>query len=216
MLKHDIEDLDDDSALYIRYRLDGSRFNIGKIHAHTKTLKQLFRHLLFADDAGFVAHTERTLQSLTFSLTWVTMSQMLKSLISRNHQHRGHVAEVTATQGRACLQNGGPSTAEESHVWLTLYSPPWQRGTKETFQNLTQEYLLYQPHWPPPVADTCTWPSGLVLHRLSGSLHLWGLLQGQPHGEMPQEERSEDPQQPYQTSHLTAVAVAGPAYPVSA
>ena len=64
MLKQVIEGLDDDGAVYIRYRLDSSLFNLRRLHAHTKTLEELFRDLLFADDAAFVAYTERSLQHL--------------------------------------------------------------------------------------------------------------------------------------------------------
>ena len=62
-LKQIIEDLD--GAVYIHYRLDGSLFNFRRLHAHTKILEQLFRDLLFADDAAFITHTERALQHLT-------------------------------------------------------------------------------------------------------------------------------------------------------
>ena len=65
MLKHAMEDLDDDGAVYIRYRLDGNLFNLMRPHVHTKTLEQLFRDLLFADNAALVAHTKRALQRLT-------------------------------------------------------------------------------------------------------------------------------------------------------
>ncbi|XP_063595009.1 uncharacterized protein LOC134771986 [Penaeus indicus] len=41
MLKQATEDLEDDEAVYIRYRLDGSLFNLRRLHAHTKTLEQL-------------------------------------------------------------------------------------------------------------------------------------------------------------------------------
>ena len=68
MLKQVIEDLNDDGAEYIRYHLDGSLFNFMRLHAYTKTLEQLFCDLLFADDAAFVAHTERALQHLTSCL----------------------------------------------------------------------------------------------------------------------------------------------------
>ena len=65
MLKQALQDLDDDDAVYIRYRLDGSLFNLRRLQAHTKTLEQLIHDLLFADDAALVAHTERALQRLT-------------------------------------------------------------------------------------------------------------------------------------------------------
>ena len=65
MLKQVIEDLDDDGSVYIRYHIDGSLFNLKRLHAQTKALKQLFRDLLFADDATLIAQTERTLQHLT-------------------------------------------------------------------------------------------------------------------------------------------------------
>ena len=63
MLKQIIEDLDDDGAVYIHYRFEGSLFNLRRPHAHSKTLEQLFRDL-FADDAALIANTERALQHL--------------------------------------------------------------------------------------------------------------------------------------------------------
>ena len=65
MLKQVKENLDDDGAVYIRYHLNGSLFNLRRLHAHTKILEQLFRDLLFADDAVLVAHSERAQQYLT-------------------------------------------------------------------------------------------------------------------------------------------------------
>ncbi|CAE1323598.1 unnamed protein product [Acanthosepion pharaonis] len=59
------EDLNDDDTVHIRYRLDSSLFNLRRLQAHTETLEQLSRDLLFADDAALVAHTERALQFLT-------------------------------------------------------------------------------------------------------------------------------------------------------
>ena len=62
MLKQATEDLDDEDGVYIRYRLDGSLFNLRRlVHGHTKTVEQLVRDLLFADDAALVAHTEGAL-----------------------------------------------------------------------------------------------------------------------------------------------------------
>ncbi|KAL0156964.1 hypothetical protein M9458_048210 [Cirrhinus mrigala] len=57
MLKQALQDFDDDDAVYIRYR------------PHTKTLDQLIRELLFADDAALLAHTERALQRITSCFT---------------------------------------------------------------------------------------------------------------------------------------------------
>ena len=64
MLSHAFQDLDDEDAVYIRYRLDGNLFNLRRLKAHTKTLQVLVRELLFADDAALVAHTEAALQRL--------------------------------------------------------------------------------------------------------------------------------------------------------
>ncbi|RXN24108.1 RNA-directed DNA polymerase from mobile element jockey-like protein [Labeo rohita] len=41
MLKQALQDFDDDNAVYIKYRLDGSLFNLRRLQAHTKTLDQL-------------------------------------------------------------------------------------------------------------------------------------------------------------------------------
>ena len=65
MLKQATVDLDDEEGVYVRYRLDGSLFNLRCLKAHTKTQERLIQDLLFADDAAFVAHTERALQRVT-------------------------------------------------------------------------------------------------------------------------------------------------------
>ena len=65
MLKQANKDLDEEDGVYVRYRLDGSLFNLRRLQAHTKTLERLILDLLFADDAALVAHTERALQRIT-------------------------------------------------------------------------------------------------------------------------------------------------------
>ena len=64
MLKQAMEGLDGNNAVYISYRLNSSLFNLRRLQAHPNTLEQLFRDLLFADDAALVTHTESFLQRL--------------------------------------------------------------------------------------------------------------------------------------------------------
>ena len=52
-------------GVYIRFRTDGSLFNLRRLQAHTKTTEKLIQEHLFADDAALVAHTERATQRFT-------------------------------------------------------------------------------------------------------------------------------------------------------
>ena len=69
MLQHVIEDLDDKDGVYIRFRTDGSLYNLRRLQAHTKTKEKLIRELLFADDAALVAHTESAMHRITCCFT---------------------------------------------------------------------------------------------------------------------------------------------------
>ena len=60
VLNHAVHDFD--KGVYLRYRLDGSLFDLRRLNAKTKTLKRLLLEALFADDCALIAHTEFDLQ----------------------------------------------------------------------------------------------------------------------------------------------------------
>ena len=64
MLQQATEDIDDEDGVYVRYRTDGSLFNLRPLQAYRKTLEQLFRELLFVA-AAIVVRTETALQHIT-------------------------------------------------------------------------------------------------------------------------------------------------------
>ncbi|KAJ7407976.1 hypothetical protein BTVI_61349 [Pitangus sulphuratus] len=65
MLQRAMADLDNENSIYVRYRTDGSLFNLRRLKAHTKTLNHLVRELLYADGAALITHTEVALQRST-------------------------------------------------------------------------------------------------------------------------------------------------------
>ena len=62
MLREAKKDLPD--GTYIRFRTDGSLFNLRCLLARTKTIEELITELLFADDCALLAHTEEALQHI--------------------------------------------------------------------------------------------------------------------------------------------------------
>ena len=60
MLSHAVRDLE--KGVYIRYRLDGSLFDLRRLTAKTKSHQDLIQEALFADDCALVAHAEPDLQ----------------------------------------------------------------------------------------------------------------------------------------------------------
>ena len=62
MLREAKEDLSD--GIYIRFRTDGSPFNLRRLLARTKTIEEFITELLFADDCTVLAHTDEALQHI--------------------------------------------------------------------------------------------------------------------------------------------------------
>uniref|UniRef100_A0A5F8GYV1 Reverse transcriptase domain-containing protein n=1 Tax=Monodelphis domestica TaxID=13616 RepID=A0A5F8GYV1_MONDO len=59
VLQHVVMDLD--LGIYIKYRLDGSLFDLRRLTAKTKTTERLILEALFADDCALMAHQENHL-----------------------------------------------------------------------------------------------------------------------------------------------------------
>ena len=62
MFREARDDLPD--GIYIRFRTDGSLFNLRRLLARTKTIEELITELLFADDCALLANTEEALQHI--------------------------------------------------------------------------------------------------------------------------------------------------------
>ncbi|KAL8589992.1 hypothetical protein ACOMHN_007017 [Nucella lapillus] len=60
VLSYAVRDIED--GVYIRYRMDGSLFDLRRLSVKTKTIEKLILEALFADDCALMAHTESTLQ----------------------------------------------------------------------------------------------------------------------------------------------------------
>ncbi|XP_076031933.1 uncharacterized protein LOC143019836 [Oratosquilla oratoria] len=53
-----------EKCIFIRFRTDGSIFNLQRLKAYTKFKHMLIRELLFADDCALIAHTQADMQSI--------------------------------------------------------------------------------------------------------------------------------------------------------
>ena len=62
VLLHAVKDLD--LGVYIKYRSDGSVFDLRRLSARTKTVERLILEALFADDCALLAHKENHLQTI--------------------------------------------------------------------------------------------------------------------------------------------------------
>ena len=67
MLPEANEDLPD--GIYIRFRTDGSLFNLRRLLARTKTIEKLITELPFADDCAILAYKEEALQHIVNRLS---------------------------------------------------------------------------------------------------------------------------------------------------
>ena len=62
MLREAKEDLPD--GIYIRFRTNGSPFNLRRLLSRTKIIEELITELLFANDCALLVHTEKALQNI--------------------------------------------------------------------------------------------------------------------------------------------------------
>ncbi|XP_024052555.2 uncharacterized protein LOC112104472, partial [Terrapene carolina triunguis] len=62
VLNHAVKDLD--QGIYLKYRHDGSLFDLRRLNAKTKTVQKLLLEALFADNCALMAHTENDLQHI--------------------------------------------------------------------------------------------------------------------------------------------------------
>lgn len=53
-----------ETGVFLRFRTTGSVFDLRRLKAKTKTFTALIRELLYADDADFVAHSEKDMQEI--------------------------------------------------------------------------------------------------------------------------------------------------------
>ena len=65
MLEQAAPEKDIADGIYIRFRTDGSVFNLRRLKSTTLTSIKLIHELLFADDAALLAHTQKALQHIT-------------------------------------------------------------------------------------------------------------------------------------------------------
>ena len=147
MLKQAMEGLDGDNAVYIRYSLDDSLFNLRRLQTHTKTLEQLFRDLLFADDAALVAHTESALQRLTSC--FAEAAQLFGFEVSLKMTE---VLYQPAPRKEYCLPH---ITIGETVLKTVISSPTWGVQSHQTPRSTGK----WTTNWPSQTALSANFPT---------------------------------------------------------
>ena len=86
------------AGIPIEYRTDGGVFNIRRLQAKTKTLSQIIRDLLFADDCALAAHTQADMQEIVNRFSNAATRFGLKiSLKKTVALYQPHVADTNTT-----------------------------------------------------------------------------------------------------------------------
>ena len=89
MLREAKEDLFE--GIYIRFKTNGSVFNLRRLLARTRTLEKLILELLFADDSALLAHTEEVLQMVVNHFADAAQAFCLTIIQKKD---RGHVPKT--------------------------------------------------------------------------------------------------------------------------
>ena len=67
-----------DEGVYVRFRYDGSIFDLRRLSAKPKTLNSLIQEALFADDCALMAHKQGDLQAMLSSFSDASKSALGK------------------------------------------------------------------------------------------------------------------------------------------
>ena len=121
VLLHAIRDLD--CGIYIRYRLDGSLFDLRRLTAKTKTLKRLLLEALFADDCALMAHKEHHLQVIVDKFSEATKKFGLTISLSKT-EVLFQIAPATSPQ-QPCINIDGTqlkNVESFKYLWSTISS----------------------------------------------------------------------------------------------
>ena len=65
-LNHAVRDIED--GVIVKYRPDGSLFELRHLNAKTKTIEIIILNALFSDDWALMAHTDSALQRIVASI----------------------------------------------------------------------------------------------------------------------------------------------------